>query len=509
MTSSVRIRLHAMSPIHIGCGEVYEPTSFRVDTDAGKLYPFDPLDLIDALDDAGRRAFEKVCSGDNLLAIIKEVARLAAAAQVPPLSSVDMAKGLVEHYRKVLEMSSYNRDAVISQFTLERTAYNPNGCFPYIPGSSLKGAIRTAYLNFKNGGKSCRIDDMRKVNQTAKELEKRLLDGSFEDDPFRLLKVPDLMPVEPPSTRLLYAVNVRKKGGEGKGPFQILETIAHGAVFEGVLSLNQPSAGARVKKLPAIGDLLLCLNTFNMDCYREDKKVMEDIKADSFLKELGGRIGKYSGAIKDKTACLIRLGRHGGAESHTLDGVRKIKIMRGKEAPVCLNHTTTIWLAAEDKKADKGIPFGWAVLEMLPVGDGVNTCCNELRNERATESVARRTKARLEAAEEMERKAAEEARLRQIEEAKKRKEEEESRARAEWEALTEEERLIRTPTLPSVTEQQVVECFNKLDSLSSPLKEELAESIKQYYMKIGKWEGGSRKQIEKVKKLKAILGDKV
>lgn len=507
MTSSIRIRLHVMSPLHIGCGAVYEPISFRVDMDAGKLYPFDPLDLIDALDDAGRNAFEKVCSGDNLLAIIKEVARLAAAAKVPPLSSVDMAKGLVEHYRKVLGMSSYNRDAVISQFTLERTAYNPNGCFPYIPGSSLKGAIRTAYLNFKNAGKPCYIDDMRRVNQAAKELEKRLLDGSFEDDPFRLLKVPDLLPVESPSTRLLYAVNVRKKGGEGKGPFQIVETISHGSVFEGILTLHQPPSGARVKKLPEIVDLLCCLNTFSMDRYREDKKVMEDIKADAFLRELGGHISKYTSAMKDNTACLVRIGRHGGAESHTLDGARRIKIKQQNNRDKESGHATTIWLAAEDKRADKGMPFGWAVLEMLPVGDGVNTCCNELRNERTIESGAKRTEARLKASEEAERKAAEEARLRQIEEERKKKEEEDSRIRAEWESLSEEERLVRTPTLPDVTEHQVVECFNKLDMLASPYKESLAKALKEYYVKAGKWDGGSRKQIEKVRKLKAVLGD--
>lgn len=436
MTSSVRIRLHVMSPLHIGCGEVYEPTSFRVDTDAGKLYPFDPLDLIDALDDAGRKAIEKVCSGDNLLAAIKEVARLATAARVPPLSSVDMAKGLVEHYRKVMDMSSYKKDEIINQFTVERTAYNPNGCFPYIPGSSLKGVIRTAYLNALNRGSR---DFSR---------ESALLGGSFQDDPFRLLKAPDLMPVSPPSTRLLYAVNVRKKGGAGKGPFQIVETISHGSVFEGVLTLHQPPTGARVKKLPALRDLLHCMNTFSMDRYREDKKVMEDIKADVFLKELGGYVSEYAVAIKDNTACLIRLGRHGGAESHTLDGVRKIKIMRGKETPTHLNHATTIWLAAEDKKADRGMPFGWAVLETLPVGDGVNTCCNELRNERAIESGAKRTEARLKAAAETERKVAEEVCLRQIEEEKRCKKEE-ARARQ----AAEEKRLASLSPLDRSIEE--------------------------------------------------------
>ncbi|MBI4681269.1 MAG: hypothetical protein HY753_08745, partial [Nitrospirae bacterium] len=330
------------------------------------------------------------------------------------------------------------------------------------------------------------------------------LGGSFQDDPLRLLKVPDLLPITEPVTKLFYAVNVRKKGGAGKGPFQILETIAHGSVFEGVLSLSQPPKGAKVKPLPTIKDLLLCLNIFCLDRYQEDNKVMAGIDSDSFTKELGGRIGKFKNAIQDKAAFLIRLGRHGGAESHTLDGVRKIKILKSPEPQ---SSATTIWLAAEDKKADKGMPFGWAVLEILPLEGGEAVCCDQLRSERAAEAGARRAEESLKAKADAEQKAAEEDRLRRVEEEKRQLEEDESRQKAEWDSLSEEERLIRTPALPDVMEQQVVDCFNKLDSLSSPHKEKLAGSIKQYYIRTGKWQGGSKKQIEKVKKLKMILGE--
>ena len=507
MTSSAKIRLHVVSPIHIGCGEVYEPTSFRVDSAAGKLYAFDPLDLLDSLDDVGKKSLEKVCSGDDLLAIIKHVSRLSSAGKVPPLSAVNMAKGLLTHYETVLGMTTYKKEVVINQFTLERTAYNHNGGFPYIPGSSIKGAIRTAYLSYKNEGKQCNIADTRKMDREVKELEKRLLGGAFENDPFRLLKVTDLLPVNQPSTQLLYAVNVRKKGG-GKGPFQILETIVHGSIFEGFISISQPPSGAKVVALPAIKDLMRHLSSFCLARYGEDKEVMGQIEADSFSKELGGRIDKLNRAIHQETAFLIRLGRHGGAESHTLDGdgVRKINVKQQDNTYKVLDHATTIWLAAEGKEADEGMPFGWAMLEMLSVDDGVNTCCDELRNQQARETGARRAEVRLKAEEEAARRDAEEIRLRKIEEENLRREEEARRRKEEWESLSEEERLVSIPELADVTEQQVVECFNKLDSLSSAYREKLAESIKRYYIKTGKWEGGSKKQGEKVKKLKAILG---
>ena len=35
----------------------------------------------------------------------------------------------------------------LNQFSISRTAYNPYNNLPYIPGSSIKGALRTAYLS--------------------------------------------------------------------------------------------------------------------------------------------------------------------------------------------------------------------------------------------------------------------------------------------------------------------------------------------------------------------------
>jgi len=94
-----------------------------------------------------------------------------------------------------------------------------------------------------------------------------------------------------------------------------------------------------------------------------------------------------------------------------------------------------------------------------------------------------------------------------MEEEKKRLEEEEQKRLEEWNALSDEDKLIRTPAKPGVTEQEVVACFNKLDPLESTTKEQLAEVIKAYYQRIGKWnvKQKNKKQYQKVQKLKEIL----
>ena len=71
-------------------------------------------------------------------------------------------------------------------------------------------------------------------------------------------------------------------------------------------------------------------------------------------------------AFKNQQAFLLRIGQHGGAESNTLDGVRHIKIMKGRDNPAKYSDKpTTIWLAANHKDQQHDLlPFGWVVVEM-------------------------------------------------------------------------------------------------------------------------------------------------
>jgi len=66
---------------------------------------------------------------------------------------------------------------------------------------------------------------------------------------------------------------------------------------------------------------------------------------------------------------LLRVGRHSGAESVTLDGVRQIKIMTGKGQPAKTESIAkTLWLAAQHKDQAQGLlPFGWVVVELDPI----------------------------------------------------------------------------------------------------------------------------------------------
>jgi len=60
------LKLTALTPVHIGTGESYEPTNFVIDD--GKLYEFDEVLFYRGLSDVDKRAFDSKLS--DWLAII-------------------------------------------------------------------------------------------------------------------------------------------------------------------------------------------------------------------------------------------------------------------------------------------------------------------------------------------------------------------------------------------------------------------------------------------------------
>jgi CRISPR-associated protein Csm5 len=65
---------------------------------------------------------------------------------------------------------------------------------------------------------------------------------------------------------------------------------------------------------------------------------------------------------------LLRVGRHSGAESVTVNAPRSIKIMKGRgQSPEYAEQATTLWLAADRKDQMENMqPFGWVFITRTP-----------------------------------------------------------------------------------------------------------------------------------------------
>ena len=371
MNKPIKIRLHVLSPIHIGCDDVYEPTSFIIDEQRKKLIEFDPVEFVKRLKPQEMGEFNKAASGDNLLAIFKAIKRLYKSEIKG--RKVEITDYMVNHYKKILSMGTFDKKAVINQFTVNKTAFNPQDNMPYIPGTSLKGALRTAYLSTLAGDK--KISGWK---GKADELETRLLgrkEGKDEmsSDPFRMVKVSDLLPVEKVNTKIVYAVNKKKKKSDkeslaDKGSvYQIFEIIQQGAIFEGVINIDTPERTSGINNPINMETLLLSAHKFYAVNLKQEITPLNEALGLKHKADIAA-----NAQFKDRfeqDAFLIRLGRHSGAEAVTIEGNRIIKIKgRGNEFSY-KDHATTLWLASDEprpKNTANLLPFGWAVLEVLP-----------------------------------------------------------------------------------------------------------------------------------------------
>ena len=354
MEKPLKVRLHIISPVHIGCDDVYEPMSFKVDDVKKKLIVFDPLNFIKLLSAEDKQQFTKYCLQGDISSIIS-IYKFISNRQVNG-REVDISDKLIAHYKKVRDFPIKDEKKIkqeLNQFSISRTAYNPHNRIPYIPGSSLKGAMRTAYLSAQAAAKG-----IKGRRDNAKELEIELLGGSFEEDPFRMVKVSDFHPAGEVTTKIVYAVNQKKTGEAGRGVYHILEVIQEGNVFEGLINIEQPELNSGIKKPIGEMELLKSINDFFANRLGEEP-VIE------------GRINTRFGDKLKKMAFLFRVGRHSGSEAVTIEGNRWVKVSPpGKPLKFSDKGATTVWLASETSKPVSNnslIPFGWAVLELLPL----------------------------------------------------------------------------------------------------------------------------------------------
>ncbi|MBS0512389.1 MAG: type III-A CRISPR-associated RAMP protein Csm5 [Proteobacteria bacterium] len=403
---TVALAITPLTPVHIGCGQDFEPTNYVIDD--GVLYHFDPARVPlskadrDALISAvNRRGDEAIRDLQKFFHARKE--RFAGVAH----GAVAVAAGVAEQYgRRIGQVAQHENGGrrVANQLEIERTAHHPHTGAPYIPGSSIKGAIRTAWLDQLNDGQGKSPGD-----RNAQDIEKRLLDSraGFHADPFRLLQVADTCSTELDS-KVVFATNHKKrevydKDGrlvEAKGPATRREAIIGGQhrALRGEIRISTlPGIGAGSRapgpghRIPAFAALATACNRYYLRRMRALLDVLESrrLAAPQWLSELKKLLADLQPDLDSGHVMLLRIGRHSGAESVTLDGVRSIKIMKGRGQPPDWSPegAKTVWLAAErDGERSGMVPFGWLIVEAansVPIESLQHWCAAQPRTQMA------------------------------------------------------------------------------------------------------------------------------
>ena len=390
--SSFQLRLTPLSPIHIGSGEDLEPTRYVLD--AGALYELPADALARALDEADRKRLlaltDEPDGGRALIGIRKLFHERRDMLVAHSARAVRAATGVQRLYEERIGAIAQSETGAVNRLEIERTFSNPDTYAPILPGSSLKGAIRTALLDRENRGR------VLEGREKSRELQQRLFSyRDFPADPMRLVHVADAMRSSAREaedaisldTAVMFAVNRKKRrivgkdGGEvrsqaeRKGLYQTLEVIPalRWRAFRGGLTLHRPGPIDH-ERLPttdlrwSAADIAGACNRFYRPILARELSAMRergllDRQWDAAVQAL--MEGGLNEILNANRAFLLRVGRHSGAESVTLEGVRSIRIMTPLgQQPRREDEATTWWLAADRVDAASGLlPFGWVLVE--------------------------------------------------------------------------------------------------------------------------------------------------
>lgn len=403
-----RLLITPLSPIHIGTGESYEPTNYVIED--GTLYEFDTGAVVDALADSDRKELLAITSRRPDTGMIKAVQKYfhdrRATLQPWAVHRIPVLDGVARMYaNRVGETANLETGGrqVINRLEIDRTACNPVNRQPVLFGSSIKGAIRTALLDGVNSGAALQSVEDRRTgkprNENNLELQQRLFKyqaGKFELDPMRLVQLSDAAwrgEAELPTAQVFLAVNrkkalvtdgtgkLRQSQAETKQLYQILECVPplRYRSFAGQLNVQSVAEIRSPSKLPNV-DLQFDIARVGKGCNAFYRPILEsEIR---LLRERGyvseGWVKSVETILRDPrlaegSVFLLRVGRHSGAESVTLRGVRDIKIMldrdpeTGRQRSTSESESRTVWLAASERDQKTALlPFGWLLVEVAP-----------------------------------------------------------------------------------------------------------------------------------------------
>jgi len=490
--ANIRLKLTAITPIHIGSGDVYEPTNFIID--GGVLYTFKDEDFFEKLPDIKRTALLNIATEnkpDSFVRLHKFVKENKNIVKEIAMGMATVSQELQKAYDNILgevrqiEGKGRNADRVFNKFEIQRiqrkqikTDADIFANTGYIVGSALKGAISTAYQEFiykKDGLKAVE----KKFQARGRDISKNI---------FKNFKVSDSF-VKKVNTKIGYALNKDRFEYDFHNPkaniklSTYIEIIEAGSEF--ITDINYETL--------KIEEILESCNKHYMPIFRSifsDKEHIFRYLDKDFYE-------KYRFFELKPNQYLIRVGKHSGARAVTIDGLRDIKskISGGgpKSKPNKFEHRedeTTTWLFGNNPNTNSGLlPFGWVIAEIIN---------EDLPQKEAVEPIYQRYIEKLSKKIEVSQKQLEEKK--RIEKERKEKEEQE---KAKLASMTPVEKLIYTYSNITVLINDMK--AGKIENFEE-IKVELAEEIKKILQQNPKtWDKAKKKALDRKNYIETLL----
>ncbi len=356
-----KLKLTALSPIHIGTGEDYEPINYVIDkmdikTADGKIvkrdymFIFDEMEFYSKLDNAKKQQFNQIVSDTaydarfklyGFIVSNKDIAKKISFQKVWVFPSV--ANDYYDGIGKIVQKEGKGKN-VFNKFMIAKTYISPNTNKPILLGSSLKGSISTAYQEelFKQEKQGSKEEKYKNVEQKMLKPTKENL--------FKNFLIADANPTKS-ATFIDEAVNKKRKRETKE------ESDGVKIRIQSIMQTSEFITQVTIKEKLNFEEIMESCNSHYLPLF----KSQFDFNSDEFTrKSLSDNfVKKYENFTLQKNQFLLKVGKYSGARAVTVDGIRNIKIMQGRNKPERYsNEETTFWCTNK-------LPFGWVLCELI------------------------------------------------------------------------------------------------------------------------------------------------
>lgn len=353
----------ALSPVHVGDGTTWQPEMFRLDGDF--LCRFDPQEVVaglnpQTLQDFLRRLQRPDAAESHLRGAQDTLRRACRPDQVRERIAVSPASR--EQIKRAID--NPGRSGKVHPFIR-------SGDRPFLPGSAIKGAIRTALLSewvkespqYEHWRAEVLRDErvqQGEASELSNEIQALVL-GTIDTDPFRFVRVSDAsLPGERTQIEQVKTLKRSKRTPGATGQMHF-ECILPGTRFEIELDVRdrggdfvtaaraREAAGARARsstpaRMPSATELLKAVDSFYRQRLSAEQRRFPQMQ------------WQLPPSGRDGLPALIRIGRFSHFESASVEGLRQGWQVQARQA---VTEGSTRAVAAA---RDGFWPFGWVLL---------------------------------------------------------------------------------------------------------------------------------------------------
>lgn len=304
------IRIDTLTPVHIGSGNFLQNNLEFIVTEnsENELYVIDERKILDLI------GAENI--NNWLLSIEKGEPTQALVKRYSPTSTP-------QDYSLRSALCFANN--IKPKETLKEIMYNGLG-LPYIPGSSIKGAIRTAVTASLANLVDNKEGKINAKKATSKEVEKELFGNSPNTDIFRFVRVGDAY-FSSRSVIAMRMVNLNithKESVWDTSKSQIIEAIGGEVSSHFQLHIARKyydwasKKDSKLGKLPpemySLSDLFMLINTHTQQLVEDEIKYwseLDKINADIYVDSMKEILEQIKCCVKGKS-CVLRIGHASG-----------------------------------------------------------------------------------------------------------------------------------------------------------------------------------------------------